>query len=67
MEADHLATEQLYFPTGSNSCRLAFTVFFKDHNPSWWVIFKTHLASYVIMDVFERNMNNIQRIVETGS
>jgi hypothetical protein len=66
MSAGGLATEQLYEELPGHACRLTFTVFFKDHSPSWWESIKTYLAAYKIRDIFERNMNNIKRISETG-
>lgn len=67
MEAPHLATEQKYKSIGMDKCQLTFTVFFKDHQPSMWELTKTYLAAYIIQDIFEQNMNNIKRIIETGA
>jgi uncharacterized protein YndB with AHSA1/START domain len=64
--ADHLATEQIYEKTADNKCRLTLTVFFKNAEPSLWEKFKMYFAAYKIKSVFEGNMANIKRIVETG-
>lgn len=64
--AEHLATEQRYEKIGDNKCSLTFTLFFKDTQPTWWESFKTYFAAYEISSIFNRNMANIKRIVETG-
>jgi uncharacterized protein YndB with AHSA1/START domain len=62
-----LATEQLYRPLEGGGCRLTFTVFFKDAEPSWKETLEMYLAAYTIKSIFARNMDNIKRITETGS
>ncbi len=64
MTADNLATNQFYEPISDNKCKLTFTVFFNGNQPGMWNWFKTKLAAYKILDIFERNMDNIKRIVE---
>jgi uncharacterized protein YndB with AHSA1/START domain len=64
MTADNLATNQFYETLPGDRCKLTFTVFFKGDQPGIWDWFKTKLAAYKIQDIFERNMDNIKRIVE---
>ncbi|MFM9986501.1 MAG: SRPBCC family protein [Flavobacteriales bacterium] len=66
MTAEGLATEQLYVPLNDSTTQLSFTLFYLNVDPSWWEILKTHFASYTVDDIFERNMANIKRLVETG-
>jgi uncharacterized protein YndB with AHSA1/START domain len=66
MTAENLATEQHYEKTANNKCSLTFTVFFKGEEPGLWDSFKTYIAAYKINSIFEKNMANIKRIVETG-
>jgi uncharacterized protein YndB with AHSA1/START domain len=63
--AEHMATDQIYEPLDGGRCRLTFTVFFKG-DPSFRDTFLMYLASYRIKAIFDANMNNIKRIVETG-
>ncbi|HEY6162333.1 MAG TPA: SRPBCC family protein [Bacteroidia bacterium] len=64
MNAEHLATEQIYESIGTNKCKLTFTVFFKDAQPSLWERIKTYIAAYKIKGIFEGNMNNIKKFNE---
>ncbi|WP_164891197.1 SRPBCC family protein [Botryobacter ruber] len=66
MTAANLATEQLYEPISNSKCRLTFTVFFKDAEPTLYEQVKTYFAAYEIQSIFEQNMANIKRINETG-
>jgi hypothetical protein len=66
MTANDLATEQLYEPLGGNKCKLTFTVFYRHNQPTLWESIKTYLSAYKMKSIFEDNMNNIKRIVETG-
>lgn len=67
MTADGLATEQLYAPLNDSTTELSFTLFYLNHDPSWWELLKTHFAAYTVDDIFQRNMANIKRLVETGT
>lgn len=65
IDANGLATEQLYEPLSNGSkCRLTFTVFYLNHEPSTWETFKTYFAAYTIKSVFEINLANIKRLTE---
>ena len=64
MQADGLASEQLYQPIDKNSCKLTFTLFFYDHNPSFFTELKTYLGAYKVKSIFEQNLANIKRILE---
>jgi hypothetical protein len=66
MTAEGLATEQLYVPLNDSTTQLSFTLFYLKNDPSFWEVMKTHFASYTVDDIFQRNMANIKRIVETG-
>jgi len=61
-----MATEQLYTVLDENTCKVTFTVFFKDDIPSYFETFKMYVAAYQIKDTFEDNMDNIKRIVENN-
>ncbi|MCX6350906.1 MAG: hypothetical protein NTX03_03480 [Bacteroidetes bacterium] len=62
--ADNLATEQIYEPLDSGRCKLTFTLFCIDKEPSLWDYLKINFAAYPIKNIFTKNMNNIKRIVE---
>lgn len=64
MTADGLATEQLYEQTAAGKCRLSFTVFFKNHQPSLAEKIKMYIGSYRITSIFKKNMQNIKTIIE---
>ena len=64
MTAKNLATEQLYEAVGENRCRLTFTVFFKDAEPTLMEKIKLYIGSYKIKSIFKQNMENIKTIVE---
>lgn len=66
LTAEHLATEQLYEKIADNKCSLTFTVFYKDVEPGVIEKLKIYFAGYTIKSIFEQNMSNIKRIVETG-
>ena len=66
MTADGLATEQLYVPLNDSTTQLSFTLFYLKNDPSLWDVMKTHFASYTVDDIFQRNMANIKRLIETG-
>jgi len=64
VQADGLASEQLYERIDEHTCRLTFTLFFADHHPSFFTELKTYLGAYKVKSIFEQNLNNIKRIVE---
>src|ERR1051326_4267005 len=64
MSAEHLATEQLYEPLGTNKCKLTFTVFFKHAQPPLWESIKTYIVAYRIKSIFKANMDNIKKFNE---
>jgi len=66
MTAEGLATEQIYQAIDANTSQLTFTLFFKDHKPTLFEKLKMNFAAYVVLDIYEKNMDNIKRIVETG-
>ncbi len=67
VSAQGLATEQLYQDLGNGKMRLTFTFFFKDRKPSLIESFCMYLSAYRVNDIFVRNMNNVKRLVETGT
>lgn len=64
--AKNLATEQLYETVNESKCRLTFTVFFKDAEPSLMEKLKMYMAAYKIKSILKQNMANIKMIVEEG-
>jgi uncharacterized protein YndB with AHSA1/START domain len=64
IEAEHLATEQIYETLGNNKCRLTFTVFFKDAEPTFAEYVKMKFAAYIIKSVFLKNLINIKHFTE---
>ncbi len=64
LKANNLATEQIYKPLGKDKCRVDFTVFYKDGNPTFAETIKTYFAAYKIKDILDRNLSNIKRITE---
>ena len=67
MQADGLASEQLYERIGKNDCKLTFTLFFHDHNPSFFTELKIYLGAYKVKFIFEQNLENIKRILNRGA
>jgi uncharacterized protein YndB with AHSA1/START domain len=65
--SNSMATEQIYEPLEGGKCRLTFTVFFTEEKPSWKETMEMYFAAYSIKSIFARNMDNIKRLVETGS
>ena len=65
MMADNLATEQIYEELPGGRCRLSFTLFFRDGRSTWLDELKTYLGAYKVKSIYEDNMANIKRIVET--
>ncbi len=66
IKADGLASEQRYRKISENKCEITFTLFFADHNPGFWDEFKTYFGAYKARSIFEQNLGNIKRILETG-
>ncbi len=66
ISSEGLATEQLYTKLDSATCQLTFTLHYLNHEPTFTEVLKTHFASYTITDIFDRNLANIKRIVETS-
>lgn len=65
--AEGLATEQLYKVLSPEKTEVTFTVFYKDHEPTWMERLKTHFASYTIESIFEQNLDNIRKDIEGGA
>lgn len=66
MKADGLATEQLYEVISPLKTRLSFTLFYKDEDPSIMDLLKTYFAAFSVKKIFEKNLSNVKRIIETG-
>lgn len=67
LSADGLATEQIYTGTKDGKTRLAFTLFFLDKEPSWMEKLKTYYAAYFVKNIYEKNLENIKTIIESGN
>lgn len=65
--AEGLATEQTYTNTKDGKTRLAFTLFFLGKEPSWIEKLKTYYAAYFVKNIYERNLENIKTIIESGN
>ncbi len=65
--AKGLATEQIYESLTPTKTKLSFTLFYLNHAPSFADLLKTYYAGFKVKDIYERNMANIKRIVETGN
>jgi len=66
MQANGLASEQRYRKISENSCEITFTIFFVNHDPSFWEEFKMYFGMYKAQSIFEQNLGNIKHILETG-
>lgn len=66
MKANGLASEQRYRKISENRCEITFTLFFANHNPGFYDEFKTYFGAYKARSIFEQNLKNIKRILETG-
>jgi len=67
IQANGLASEQRYRKISRNRCEITFTIFFANHDPGFWDEFKMYLGAYKARSIFEQNLGNIKRILETGS
>lgn len=63
VQAEGLATEQIYTPT-KEGVRLTFCLFYKNDHPGWLDVLKTHYASFTVYSIFEKNLQNIKNILE---
>lgn len=66
MQANGLASEQRYRKISKNRCEITFTLFFANHDPGFWDEFKTYFGAYQVRSIFQQNLKNIKRILETG-
>lgn len=67
LQAEGLQTEQIYEVLNDHKMRLTFSVFFRDHEPSFMESLKMYYAAYVIYDIFEGNLSNVKRIMEKST
>jgi hypothetical protein len=66
IKAEGLLTEQRYVPIDNGKrCRLAFTLFYKD-SPGFWDLVKTHISARRVHKIFEQNLANIKKEIESG-
>jgi uncharacterized protein YndB with AHSA1/START domain len=65
MQADGLATEQLYRQVSPAETELTFTLFYKEHGESLLNQLKLYYAAYKVKDIYRDNMNNIKTALET--
>ena len=66
LSAEGLATEQIYESISNGKTRLSFTLFYLNGNPSVPDLLKTYFAAFEVKSIYERNMANIKKIIETG-
>lgn len=66
MQANGLASEQRYRKISANRCEITFTLFFANHDSGFWDEFKTYFGAYKVRSIFQQNLSNIKRILETG-
>jgi len=66
IKAEGLSSEQIYEAISSGKTKLSFTLFYLHNNPSIMDLLKTYFAAFEVKSIFERNMSNIKKIVETG-
>ena len=66
IKANGLASEQRYRKISENRCEITFTLFFANHDPGFYDEFKTYFGAYKARSIFEQNLKNIKRILETG-
>lgn len=64
LQADGLQTEQIYKELGPGKMELTFSVFFRDHEPSWIESLKMYYASYTMKSIFAANLKNVKRLTE---
>jgi len=65
VQANGLQTEQIYESLGKERMRLTFSVFFRDYDPSFIDLLKMNYASYKMHSIFEANLKNVKRIMES--
>jgi hypothetical protein len=65
MSANGLASEQLYEPLGADLTKLTFTLIYSKHKPTIFELFKTYIAAYKVNSIFEKNLANIKRNIES--
>lgn len=65
VQADGLATEQLYEPLeGGMKCRLTLTLFYLEHHPGMIDQIKTYYAAYKVKSIFAGNLEKIKQNAE---
>lgn len=66
ISANGLQTEQIFDSISPDRMRLTFSLFFRANEPSMLDLLKMNYASYTVHEIFEANLKNIKRIIETG-
>jgi hypothetical protein len=64
LQANSLATEQLYENIEGNKMRLSFTLFFLNKKPGFLDLLKIYYAAYFIKSIYKKNLTNIKIILE---
>lgn len=67
IQSEGLASEQHYEVIDSTHTKLTFNFFYLHRKPGIIDLIKTHIASYRVQSIFEKNMEHIKREVEALS
>ena len=59
-----IATEQLYEAIDKGTCNLTFTFFVKDKTPGLVDHLKLYSGSFILHNIFKKNLENIKAICE---
>ncbi len=66
VSVDGLLTEQVYTKINDSTTKLSFSLFFDKDSPDLFSLIKMKLGCYRVKYVFDKNLENIKRICETG-
>lgn len=64
MQAEGLATEQLYQSVLPNETQITFTLFYLNKNQNLWNELKLYFAAYKVKNIYRSNMDNIKSLTE---
>jgi hypothetical protein len=66
LQAEGLATEQLYRPVSPGETQLTFTLFYQKEKVSLMDKLKLYYAAYRVKSIYKHNMNNIKTALEAA-
>lgn len=65
LSAEGLHTEQRYEKLGEGTSKLSLVLYFNEEHDGYWNQLWMHIASFKIKTIFEKNLKNIKREIES--